>query len=236
MSKKQNGYTIVELTIAIAFLSVLMIAILVLTLSAGKLYVKGDTNKTINQSSRDFSDIVRRDFLSASADTISPVITVSGGTGLESGRICLGTVTYLWNNAALLNSTTGAANAARVKIYGSATPAKFVRIVNPQASYCDKGTNGLYPMTIASTEAAREQFSGTSRDYALYSMTIRKIAESGEKAMYQIKYTLGTNEAGTTQNSSEGYVQCKPDTSETANFDYCSVSDFDLLVRVGGTK
>ena len=240
MTKKTaNGFTLVELTIAIAFLSILLIAILTLTLTAGKLYVKGDTNKTVNQAARDFSDVVRRDFLATGTGLISDVITLdagSAGNPLESGRICLGAVTYLWNTAGLLNDTSAAANSVRVTMGSGSDPIRFVRIVRPQQPYCSKDGSGNYPMNISSTESATELFDGNGRDYALYSMQITPVAESGDKGMYRILYTLGTNEADTTEKGADGYVQCKPNSSVAANFDYCSVNDFDMMVRIGGTK
>mgnify|MGYP005609059107 FL=1 len=48
MDKRTQGFTIVELSIAIAFIAVLLMAILSLTITAGRMYVKADTNKAIN--------------------------------------------------------------------------------------------------------------------------------------------------------------------------------------------
>lgn len=236
MIKKQAGFTLVETSIAIAFLSILMIAILSLTITAGKLYVKGNTNKTINQSGRDFSNTVRRDFLSAGASMITPQITISGGDATTySGRICLGTVSYLWNSANLLNAVGPAATAAQVTMGSSKTLVKFARVVNPEQSYCDKGPTGKYPVNIPSTEQATDLFGGSGRDYALYDMSISPVATSGDKGMYQIVYTLGTNEKDTTQKDATGsYIQCKPNDSLTADFNYCAVNEFDMIVRVGG--
>lgn len=237
MSKYQKGFTLVETTIAIAFLSILLMAILTLTITAGKLYVKGDTNKTINQSGRDFSDTIRRDFLATGVGTITPQITISGGNASTySGRVCLGTVSYLWNSADLLNASSASAAAARVTMGTSSTPVKFVRVVNPKQSYCDKGPSGNYPMNVPVTEQANDLFGGTSRDYALYAMSMSPVASSGDKGIYQIVYTLGTNESGTTQrDTTNSFTQCKPNNSLTADFNYCAVSDFDMIVRVGGT-
>lgn len=237
MSKRSDGFTLIELTLAITFFSILLMSILTLTISAGRLYIKGDTNKTINQAGRDFADTVRRDLLATGMGTITPTITIGDGAStLSSGRICLGTVTYLWNTADLLNSETPAANNAKVRM-GSATgkPIKFVRIVRPLQSYCQLSGSG-YPMTIPSTESATELFDGTDRDYALYAMAFTQVALSGDRGMYRVSYTLGTNEKDTTEKDASGYIRCKPNNAVLANFDYCSVNDFETLVRIGGTK
>ena len=238
MIKRQQGFTLVETTIAIAFLAILMIAILTLTITAGKLYIKGDTNKTISQSGRDFSDIVQRDFLSSSVGVISPQITINGGNATTySGRICLGTVSYLWNSADLLNASGPAAAGAEVTMGSANTPVKFARVMNPKQSYCDKGPTGKYPLSIPNNEQVTDLFGGTGRDYALYAMSINPVATNGSKGMYQITYTLGTNEKNTTQNDTTNtYIQCKPNNSLAADFNYCAVDDFDMIVRVGGTQ
>lgn len=237
IKQRHAGFTLVEVTLAIAFLSILLIAILTITVTAGKLYIKGNTNQAINQSGRDFADTVRRDFLASGISVIagSPTgtaITIGSGN-LTSGRICLGMVSYLWNSAALLN----APNTNEVTMGTSNTPVKFARIVSPKQSYCDKDASGKYPMNIPSTEQVVDLFGGSDRDYALYSMTMAPVAVTGDKGMYQISYTLGTNESNTTQNdATNSFVQCKPNDSQTADFNYCAVDDFDMIVRVGGTK
>lgn len=231
----QGGFTLVEMTISLVFLSILLIAILTLTIAAGKTYIKGNTTQAINQSARDFSDTVRRDFLASGASLISEQITVAGGSStVYSGRICLGTVVYLWNSADLLNATTTAAQAARVTMASTGDPIIFARIVNPNQSYCDRGAGGQYPQTIPASERVTDLFSGTSKDYALYKMNIYKSAARGDHALYRISYTLGTNQRQTTENSADGYIQCKPNNVLTADFNYCSVNDFDMMVRVGG--
>jgi len=237
MNKRTQGFTLVELTISIMFLSILMLAILTLTITVGKLYIKGDTLKTVNQVGRDFSDVVRRDFLATGLNgSVPAAVTLNGGTATqprESGRICLGSaVAYLWNTADLLNDNSPAANAVKVTMGSPSQPVKFVRIVRPQYSYCAAGA----PMHIASSESATELFGGTERDYALYSVTFKPMAITAEKGLYEITYALGTNEPGTTEIDSDGYVTCKPDNSILANFSSCSVSHFDMVVRVGGLE
>lgn len=231
MSRRAEGFTIVELTIAIAFLGVLLMAILTLTVTAGKLYIKGDTMKTVNQAGRDFSDTIRRDFLSADTMKISEPIVNSYG----SGRICLGTVSYLWNTAALLNDDSGAANAAKVKASGE--PIKFIRVTGSgSSSYCVPDGSGSYDMTIDASERFTELFGGTETEYALYTVTFTKVAQDDKKGLYRAFYTLGTNDPETTELDADGYVRCKPNTSLLANFTYCAVNDFDMVIRAGGAS
>lgn len=240
MNRKQQGFTLVELTIAVAFLSVLLMAILTVSLMAGKLYIKGDTNKTVNQAARDFSDVVRRDFLSTGTGIITVPEPVNAGTvtnPLLSGRACLGNVTYLWNSAALLNDTSDAAREARIVYDTTSQPIRFVRISQPKYKYCDKDpVTDKYPVRIVGSEVTTELLGGTGREYALHSISITALATNGDRGMYQIAYTMGTNEEGTLERDDTGTIICKPNNSVAANFDYCSVNDFDMIVRVGGAQ
>lgn len=241
MSKRsQQGFTLVELTIAVAFLSVLLIAILTISLMAGKLYIKGDTNKTVNQAARDFSDVVRRDFLASGVESIVIPDPVNAGpiaNPLLSGRACLGNVTYLWNDAALLNDTNSSSDQVRITYQSSGDPIRFVRIFRPKQQYCDKdAATGRYPHVIASGESTVELFGGTGREYALHSLTMAPLIVAGDRGMYRVSYTMGTNEAGTIERDESGHMACKPNGTDAANFDYCSVNDFDMIVRVGGAQ
>lgn len=227
----RQGFTLIELTIALAFLSILLIAILTLTLASGKLYVKGMTNKTVNQSGREIQDIVRRDFLAADASDIGNVLTEGSGLSI-SGRICLGSVTYLWNTADILNDTSANGTTYRIRL-STSTPIRFARVVDVNAELCVANPLGRFPVTIPTTLATTELLGGDGRDFAMYSMAINSISKRDKRGLYEMKYTIGTNDQGTVE-SDDGYVRCKPDATATANFDYCSVTDFDMMLRVEG--
>lgn len=140
----------------------------------------------------------------------------------------------------LLNSDSSAAEGAKIRISdGSDTrPIKFVRITN-SPGYCSESPagSGNYPMVIPATADTTELFGGSGREYALYNMSLRELARSDQRGIYQLSYTLGTNERDTTElvpDANGTYVRCKTDDNVAANFNYCSVSDFDTLIRIGG--
>lgn len=231
-SRQHQGFTLIELTIALAFLSILLIAILTLTLGAGKLYVKGTTNKTVNQSGREVQDIVRRDFLAADASAIGAVLT-EGASPSTSGRICLGGVTYLWNTADILNDTSANGSTYRIRSGTPVTPIRLARVVDVNAELCVPNVSGHLPVTIPTTMSMTELLGGNGRDFAIYSMTVTALSKRDTRGVYEMKYTVGTNDQGTVEDD-DGYVRCKPNASASANFDYCSVTDFDMLLRVEG--
>ena len=56
---RAKGFTLVELTLVMAFMSILLLSILTMTIYAGKLYTKGVTNKTMNQIGREIFDLMK---------------------------------------------------------------------------------------------------------------------------------------------------------------------------------
>ena len=82
-NKCSQGFTIIELSIALAFLAILLIAIITLTLTAGNMYVKGSTLKAMNQSWRDIEDMMRRDMLATDAAIISQQINAYSSYAAE---------------------------------------------------------------------------------------------------------------------------------------------------------
>lgn len=233
----RQGFTIVELSVALAFMAVLLIAIITLTLSAGNMYIKGSTMKAMNQSWRDIEDIMRRDMLASDASMISKQLT-TGTIPETSGRICLGAVSYIWNTAPLLNNPTPPINTIVTLGSGaSAVPVRLARVVDPGATMCVKDVvTGRYPMTIPSTMTATELLTVGGREVAPYAVTIKPVALSGEHGVYSVAMTIGTSGRNTTQvDSVGGYVQCKPSGTSTSDFNYCTVNDFDMMIRVGGS-
>ena len=241
MRSNRRGFTIIELTIAMAFLSILLIAILVLTLNAGKLYIKGNTTKNANQSGRDLADMVRRDFLASNASNIAVATDAMSGRADESrlsGRVCLGQVSYVWNTADLLNDETSGAHEKRITfarngVKDDSRPARLVRVVDPNLSFCAPQADGKYRTLLPDTAT---EMLGDGREFAVYKAKVSPIAVKGSIGLYRFAYTVGTNEKGTTETGAAGFVECKPNDSVTANFNYCSVNDFSMIVRVGGAQ
>lgn len=224
-----RGFTLVELTLVMAFLSVLLLAILMTTLQIGKLYTKGVTNRTINQIGRDLSDTLRRDFLTASPDRI--VITTPTGSGTAtSGRLCLGSVSYAWNTADLINQT-----GSPVKMTKSGSPIVLERVVDASNQLCTIVPGpGTYITDIPSALESANVLAGDGRSIAIYDFTVTELDVDGKNGLYELKITIGTNDPGTTQRNGTEPVQCKPPTDSSSDFNYCSVADFDIIVRTGG--
>lgn len=109
---KQQGYTIIEVTIALAFIATLMISILTVSMQLFSLYNKGVTIRDVNAVTRhlvrDVQDSVaasKLDIRLFPAGTTTPVGTLQEAsnqaldyyTNADGGRLCTGSYTYIWN-------------------------------------------------------------------------------------------------------------------------------------------
>jgi prepilin-type N-terminal cleavage/methylation domain-containing protein len=226
----QKGFTLVELTLVMAFMSILLLSILYMTIHAGKLYTKGVTNKTINQIGREVTDLMKRDVAAAHSSQIIAMDEL-GAVGQKSGRFCTGSISYVWNTAPSLN------NATSDKVVADGSPIVFRRVVDPSGAICQKiGSPATYLMDITPFKST-EVLSTEGRSFAIYTMDIQKKASDGPRnGLYGVKMVLGTNEPDTTEDAGAEGFQCLPPTSETADFDYCTVSEFYTILRTGGEE
>lgn len=228
---KRRGFTIIELTFSITFMSILLLAILYVSIQAGKIYTKGLTYKNINQVSRELGDTIRRDFAPASANAISTVI-LPDGPGLEkTGRICNGRISYIWNTSAILSDKAVLQKAK----YDNGQPVVFARVLDQGGALCTKDSVGGYPMVVQKANST-ELLGADGRDLAVYQLKIDQMQSDGDKrGLYQLLIEFGTNEAGTTvYDADSNSYSCRPPSDTTANFDYCTVIDFEMILRTGG--
>lgn len=212
----QRGFTLVELSIAIVFVAILTLAILTISLQMMKMYSKGVTLKSINQVARDVGDQLTRDLRAAN------------GKSIKSGpqRFCLGTVSYLWNTPAILGESPGSAD----QITFNGQPIRFVRVSDPGGNYCSSSN----PMVVNSSGNPSEMLGDTTNNLAVHSMNLTQLSPTGSVAaqqLYQLDYTIGTADTSAL-NGAGASATCKPPTDASANFDFCTVSQFTQVIKV----
>ena len=224
ISKKSNkGFTLVELSLVMAFLSLLLLAILFSTIHISKIYAKGVTNRQINQVGRELVDTMRRDFLVADAARITSY--VSGGN--KSGRICLGKVSYVWNTAATL---AAGEDSNTIKDKDGSTPVVFSRVIDSGGSLCSNIT-GNYPTSLVGVGDETEILSSEGRTLAVYDLSFTQLTRKGSDGLYTVDITVGTNDPSSVDSST---MECRPPSDHSSNFEYCSVAEFSIIVRTGG--
>ena len=239
---RRYGFTLVELMLAMAFVSVLLLAIATIAIQAGKLYNRGLTLKSINQSGREISDSLRRDFLQANAGKISgnansAVVMVQAGGADRSGRLCLGDYSYVWNVPKVVSGEVKAGAGIITEVGGphSGRPINFARVIDPDGMLCQKNeTTGAYMSTVATDKVTHLLKPAGSNDVvlAIHQMKAARVAgDSGADSLYRLEFVLGTSqlEAVNTANGT-----CKPPADNSENLDFCAINSFEMIVRTNG--
>ena len=239
---RRYGFTLIELMLAMAFVSVLLLAIATIAIQAGKLYNRGLTLKSINQSGREISDSLRRDFLQANAGKISgnansAVVMVQAGGADRSGRLCLGDYSYVWNAPKVVSGEVKSGAGIITEVGGphSGRPINFARVIDPDGMLCQKNeTTGAYMSTVATDKVTHLLKPAGSNDVvlAIHQMKAARVAgDSGADSLYRLEFVLGTSqlEAVNTANGT-----CKPPADNSENLDFCAINSFEMIVRTNG--
>lgn len=241
--KKQRGFTLVELMLAMAFVSVLLLSITMTAIQAGRMYNRGMVLKTVNQAGRDISDTIRRDFLQSNAakiatadDSDNPVIMINDGPDEIGGRFCLGQYSYVWNTAATLDGDKiNNSNVAYTTTGGSdRSPVTLVRVDDRDGQLCQREEGKAYESAISAANSTQLLKPIDTDDVviALHDMSVNKITNSqGAEQLYRVQFTLGTS-AVDEINTLDG--TCKPPNDNDANADFCAINKFDMIVRTNG--
>lgn len=229
----RRGFTVIELMLAMTFISVLLLAIAITSIQAGRMYNRGVTLKSINSAGRDISDTLRRDFLQTDSRLIS-----NDGRAIEivegrwtSGRLCLGGYSYLWNVPAEDNVEP---NGATV-LGPDSRPINFVRYIDEEAVMCQRGEGG-YPNRLDQASRLRHLLKPSSGDeaaVALHSLELNPVAvtEISPEGLYSLSFVIGTNKLSEINTSNQS---CKPPSDSESNQDFCSINKFEMIVRTNG--
>lgn len=223
-TNRQSGFTLVELNLAIVFVAFLVLAVAMTTMSVTHTYRYGVSLKMINQLGREVSDQLRRDLMSASPTRALYVGTTDTTSGI--GRLCLGNVSYIFNNAQLL-SNGGLATTVKDSNSENIT---LVRVDDPERTWCTTSIN-----QIPSDASYTEMLKADATPVAIHAMSLEKLIEADEdeerlaEGIIQVSFQLGTNETNTTDGG-----KCKPPTAPDQNFDNCAVRQFVVIARATG--
>lgn len=233
---KTKGFTLIELMLAMAFISILLLAIATSIIQISKMYNKGMALKEINQSARLVSDDLTRAFVSAatfdqSTDYVELYQTPALLTG---GRLCVDKTTYIWNTARALQD-----GYSDVTKYDSKPDSiNLVRLTDPSAKYCKKNssTGKLLYANILATDAAETKellpagdFSMSMGRLSLPASTVTDAA-TGE-TLYTVSYGIAFGRADALR---DDLSQCKSPDEVGADNDFCSLQNFTIVVRGSG--
>jgi prepilin-type N-terminal cleavage/methylation domain-containing protein len=236
---KQQGFTLIELMLAMAFISVLLLAIALTIIQIGVIYNRGMTLKEVNQTSRSINDELRRSMAASSGfDAADKLVMTPAG-----GRLCLGEYSYIWNTAKALQNKS-----SDLTIYQGQTLSqalqnpneliRFIKVPDLAGIYCAKASNGvalLYSSVRSSDKLkAVELLRAGDRMLSLYSFAISTGTNTNDttlgEQLFTIDYTIGTGNV-TAMNSDQ--TACLPPSNPNSDFAYCTVQQFKLVTRAG---
>jgi prepilin-type N-terminal cleavage/methylation domain-containing protein len=226
--KTSKGFTLIELMLAMAFISVLLLAVAMTVIQIGKIYNRGITLKEVNQVSRTLTDELTRSIAS------SPSFSLSASAGKYApeawgGRLCLGQYSFIWNYGTALNNN----NPNRSRYSSGSNTIQFVKVPDLSGTYCVRQPSG-YP-NISPTNAV-ELLGESDRDLAIHRISVSSASTAVDprtgQQLYTVTFTIGTNDTAALVTDGSGYVSsCKTPDQLGFSFEYCTVQQFTIAVR-----
>lgn len=216
---RKKGFTLVELNLAVFFVALLLLGVAMTTIHISKIYQRGSTVKMINQLGREINGQLRRDIATAKKIELK--------TAANTGRICLGDISYIYNEAG--------ASSGLITRPGGTEQVYLVRVNDPGASWCDD-SSGTLRTTLEPSDTYTELLTNDVIPLAIHNLAISEHSPVGtieavKQKLFLLTMELGTNEAGTT-----GGGKCLPPSDNEANFDNCFIAEFETVIRAGEVR
>ncbi|MDB5161904.1 MAG: hypothetical protein JWM52_412 [Candidatus Saccharibacteria bacterium] len=240
--KKQRGFTLIELMLAMAFVAMLLLAIALTIVQIANIYNRGSILREINQNSRSLGDELDSAFRSSSSFSLSPTDNryVNNQWG---GRLCLGQYSYIWNYGKTLSQVNTNRNQYSTpnmndNVYKDPNGTvryemSFVKVPDAGATYCVANAQGKYP-NISPTGAVELLKLGDHNlvlhDFNIVSSLTSVDTLSGQQ-LFKISYSIGTNDLNALDLTKTPYV-CKAPSVAGADLNYCSIQQFTIVLRV----
>lgn len=229
--KRQTGFTLIELMLAMTFISILLVAIAMTTIQISNIYEKGITLREVNQAGRSVSTDLQQNIASSAPFDVTPKSDNSPATQTSryvvrdgGGRLCLGNYSYVWNYGSALAGGAGAP--AIYNKYDDGTPVRFAEVQDAGGSLCSDVN------TIVARSKANELLTAGDRELVLHSFTISQTSSDPgtNQALYAITMVIGTNDR---QQLTADSTSCKPPSAAASDENYCSVNEWDIIARAG---
>jgi prepilin-type N-terminal cleavage/methylation domain-containing protein len=213
--RKQRGFTIIELMLAMSFVSVLLVSVAMLTIQIGHLYNRGITMKEINQAGTEITDDVRRSIADSYLEGVE-IKTINRKT-----LVCTGIYTYLANDAEAIED-----GAATLLKYANNDVVRLAKIRDTDKALC-RSSSLILPA------GAVELLSGGNRSLVVREMElIPATLSDGGRMLYTFNLTLS---GGGEEGISDDNTQCRPPNDVKSSAEYCAIDTFSVIARVGNT-
>lgn len=234
----RDGFTMVELMLAMGFVSALLLAIAMTVIQIGTIFNRGLAMKAVNQVSSSIASEIQTDVNNSSPFSLTATgessrYNAKAGIG---GRLCLSGYTYVWNYGSALNDTS---KILQLNTYSDGSLVRFAKVPDPTNQYCKDASNkGVFGTSSPiSNTGAIELLESGQYSLAIHDIAIISTAEGTDaktnQQLYTVKVTLGSNVKGTIDPAtSRCYL---PDVNLPGAFydSMCYVNDFSIVVRAG---
>ena len=264
INKKQSGFTIIELTLAMAFVSVLLVAIALTVIQICGIYNRGVTLKEVNQAGRSISTDLQNSITATTPFSVDPQVgdvylnpsTEYAKSSIVSqewgGSLCLGQFSYIWNNGKSISDAINSGDYAKLNKYSGVTYSgtvsdgdiiRFIKIYDPNADYCVKNSQDNIPLVTKTKSTELLNVGQNNLVIHKFAITtadsdaVNQAVVTTSQQLYDITFMIGTNDRSALNLDSNGVaLSCAPPSVLTSDPTYCSVQQFHFVARAGNTK
>ena len=257
----KKGFTLVEVSIATAFIAVLMIVIVVIIMNVASIYQKGLTMKTLNSVGRSVVDDITKAIDSTSTtNTIgASQQDVTSGAAKYSwpndyyrtdndnsptmGVFCTGQYSYIWAD----QSHTGHKSVILKYGNGERSNIRLLKVQDPIHRVCNEFHTSSYTISISdiniSDSSIEELLADTDIDLYVQEFYVepvngtegteknQTIANRGE-VFFSGYFTLGTSRGG--KEIFDNDINLSNCESQDDDYNYCAINKFKFAVSTAG--
>ncbi|MES2876561.1 MAG: prepilin-type N-terminal cleavage/methylation domain-containing protein [Patescibacteria group bacterium] len=236
---RQHGFTIIELTISMAFIAMLLLGIAMLTLQIGSIYNKGLTLRSVNESGLLVSNDIQRTLNSARPSNTLFVEDSSDPNQVTGGRLCGNNIVYAWSYGKSIKAFEDGQPVVLLNRYEDTD--ERIRLIRFTGSdtYCQR-VDGVFPVLNSTTLSNVTNLLGTGdNNLVVTGFTINRdgggvvgqaVSFDSTQRLYQVSITIGTGEDSVIQGSSCQNQGSRIDT------EYCAVNQFNFTARAGAQE
>lgn len=227
---KNEGFTLIELTLSMSFISVLLLAIAMTVMQISSIYNKGVTLKATNQAGRSIGYELQKSIsqvMPFNIDVDNPSSRYV--TNEYGGRLCTGQYSYVWNYGSKISDS----RRNRYSVPNNNVNINFIKVVDSNANYCTDVSSVIdYSKSVELLPPGEHNLAVHSFDVVSnYMISDPKT----NRRLYNIQYTIGTNNQSALTGGSSAATKCKDPGQSGSDPDYCSVNQFNISVLAGSS-
>lgn len=241
----KSGFTLIELMLSMAFLSILLVSIALLTVYLGGLYNHGATMKDVNQSGSEIVSDIERSINNANPSLGLPVIrSYPRGATVSVSVLCTGSVSYVANLGAEFTASPG----TLIKYSGSGGSVRLAKVNDPTAQLCLKpdgslipngtqtnspltfGPSRTIPVGLTATEMLTSSIPGelSLLIWAFSMPTATVYPTTANPELVKVTFTVGTSN---TEDLNGPHTSCDNPVSGKIS-DWCAINNFEVIAHV----